>query len=302
LRLGLSKTFRHYSLRELRAFCIAVELGSFREAAERLFLTASAVSHQVRNLESGLGIQLFERSTRALKATMAGENLYNDIRPLIDNFDAVIGKHARTEGRQQLRVSVQPFFASEWFVPRLADFRATHPDLDITVDTSDESVERHPTTADVSIRIYRSPPTDLVAHHLLQLRLVPAGSPRFYDQVKVRSGKIVSEFPLILHESRPKAWRQWERSAGITLPKAPSVMRLASMIAVVRAAEQSLGAALVPAGLSDALFRSDAIVPLFDHELLTDEHYYVVYRAEDAELPHVAAFTDWVLQEFAGKE
>lgn len=296
--MGLNKSLRNYSLRELRAFCIAVEQGSFRAAAERLFLTASAISHQVRNLEAGLGIQLFERSTRALKSTAAGENLYNDVRPLIDDFDAVIAKHARTVGKQQLRVSVQPFFASEWFVPRLADFMDAHPDLDITVDTSDESVERHPMTAEVSIRIYRSPPGDLVSHRLLKLRLVPAGSPRFYDQVKVRAGKIVSEFPLILHESRPKAWRQWERSSGISLPAAPSTMRLASMIAVVRAAERSLGAALVPAGLSDALFHSDVIVPLFDHELETDEDYYVVYRPEDGELPHVAAFTEWVLQEF----
>jgi LysR family glycine cleavage system transcriptional activator len=286
-------------LRELRAFCISVELGSFRAAAERLFVTASAVSHQVKNLESGLGIQLFDRGTRALKATTAGENLYSEIQPLIDAFDTVIGNHARTAGKQRLRISVQPFFASEWFVPRLADFRAAHPDLDITVDTSDESVERHPATADVSIRIYRSPPTDLVAHRLLPLRLVPAGSPRFYDQVQVQAGRVVSDFPLILHESRPKAWRQWERSSGISLPKATSVMRLASMIAVVRAAERSLGAALVPARLSDALFRSDVIVPLFEHELETDEDYYVVYRAEDAELPHVAAFTTWVLQEFA---
>lgn len=298
----MNKTFRHYSLRELRAFCIAVELGSFRAAAERLFLTASAVSHQIRNLEAGLGIQLFERSARALKPTDAGQSFYNDVEPLIENFDEVIAAHACTIDQQRLRVSVQPFFASELFVPRLADFRDAHPDLDIVVDTSDESVEKHPATADVSIRIFRSPPAGLVSHLLMPLRLIPAGSPRFYDKVQVRAGRIVSDFPLILHESRPKAWRQWERSSGIALPGTAPIMRLDSMIAVVRAAERSLGAALVPAGLSDAWFHSDTVVPLFEHELETDENYYVVCRTEDSGLPHVAAFIDWVLQEFCNEK
>lgn len=294
----MSKTFRHYSLRELRAFCTVVELGSFRAAAERLFLTASAISHQIKNLEAGLGVRLFERGTRSLKPTNAGQELYNDIQPLIEDFDVVIAEHARTVDQQRLRISVQPFFASELFVPRLNDFRNAHPDLDVTVDSSDESVEKHRATADVSIRIFRSPPAGLVSHQLLPLRLIPAGSPRFYDQVKVRAGKIVSEFPLIVHESRPRAWRQWERSSGISLPSAPSITRLDSMIAVVRAVERSIGAALVPAGVSDALFHSDTIVPLFEHELGTDEEYYVVCRPEDAERPHVAAFIDWVLQEY----
>ena len=70
------------------------------------------------------------------------------------------------------------------------------------------------------------------------------------------------------------------------------------MIAVVRAAERSVGAALVPVGLSDAWFHGDNIVPLFEHELTTNECYYVVCREEDAELQHVAAFIDWVLQKF----
>jgi LysR family glycine cleavage system transcriptional activator len=259
------------------------------------------VSHSV-GLEAGLGVRLFERGTRSLKPTNAGQELYNDIQPLIEDFDVVIAEHARTVDQQRLRISVQPFFASELFVPRLKDFRNAHPDLDITVDSSDESVEKHRATADVSIRIFRSPPADLVSHRLLPLRLIPAGSPRFYDQVEVRAGKIVSEFPLIVHESRPRAWRQWERSSGISLPNASSITRLDSMIAVVRAVERSIGAALVPAGVSDALFHSDTIVPLFEHELATDEEYYVVCRPEDAELPQVAAFIDWVLQEYGNAQ
>jgi LysR family glycine cleavage system transcriptional activator len=297
----MTTSFRHFSLRELRAFCIAAELGSFRAAADRLFLTASAVSHQIKNLEATLGSQLFERNTRSLDLTGAGHELFGDIQPLIEDFDTVIGQHTRTTKPSRLRISVQPFFASELFVPRLAEFREAFPDIDITVDTSDESTEKHPSNADVSIRIFKAAPADLAAHELFSLRLIPAGSPKFYDKIKLRAGKVVSEFPLILHESRLKSWRQWERSSGITLPRGASITRMDSMIAVVRAAERSLGAALVPVGLSDAWFHADTLVPLFEHELVTQEAYFIVCRPDEATIPHVAAFTQWALQEFGSK-
>lgn len=293
---------RHFSLRELRAFCIAAELGSFRAAADRLFLTASAVSHQIKSLESTLGSQLFERNARSLDLTDAGDALFADIQPLVDDLDTAMGRHVRTAEQSRLRISMQPFLASEWFVPRLADFRDAHPDIDITLDTSDESTEKHPLNADVSIRIFTAPPADLTACKLFPLRLIPAGSPKFYDKVQLRAGKVVSEFPLILHDSRPKAWRQWQRSSGVSLPRSAPVIRMDSMIAVVRAAERSLGAALVPVGLSDAWFHADTLVPLFEHELVTQEAYFIVSRPEDAELPHVAACIRWVLQEFGSKQ
>lgn len=297
----MTTSFRHFSLRELRAFCIAAELGSFRAAADRLFLTASAVSHQIKNLESSLGSQLFERNKRSLDLTDVGHELLADIQPLVEDLDAVMVRHMRTTTQSRLRISVQPFFASVWFVPRIADFRNAHPDIDITVDSSDESTEKHPSNADVSIRIFRAPPAGLTAHELFPLRLIPAGSPRFYDKIQLRAGKVVTEFPLILHETRPKAWRQWERSSGITLPRGAPITRMDSMIAVVRAAEQSLGAALVPVGLSNALFHADTLVPLFEHELVTEDTYFIVCRPDDAELPHVAAFIHWVLQEFGSQ-
>ena len=297
----MTTSFRNFSLRELRAFCIASELGSFRAAADRLFLTASAVSHQIKGLESKLGSQLFERNTRSLDLTDAGHELFGDVRPLLEDLDTVMGRHARTTEQSRLRISVQPFFASELFVPRLADFRDVHPDIDITVDTSDESTEKHPSNASVSIRIFKRPPANLTAHKLFPLRLIPAGSPKFYDKVELRAGKVNSEFPLILHESRPRAWSQWERSSGIRLPRGAPVTRMDSMIAVVRAAERSLGAALVPGGLIDSWFHADTLVPLFEHELLTDVSYFVVCRPEERDLPHVAAFIDWVLQQFGNK-
>ena len=147
---------RNLSLRGLRIFCVAAENESFRETAEKLFITASAVSHQIKNLEDELGQKLFERTSRSLVLTDAGRLLLDDIKPLILRLDEVTTQHRVAATRSTLSISVQPFFANEMFIPRLPEFARAHPDIDIKVDTSDESAEKHPATADVSIRVFRS--------------------------------------------------------------------------------------------------------------------------------------------------
>lgn len=289
---------QNISLRGLRTFCVAAEHESFREAAERLFITASAVSHQIKNLETELGKKLFERGSRHISLTPAGELLYNDVRPLILKLDEVAIQHSAHQARSILRISVQPFFASELFVPKLIEFRHLHPELDIVVDTSDESAEKHPGGADASIRVFRSPPNGLAHDQLFPLRLIPAGSPAFYDGIKVRANRIVSNFPIVVHESRPRAWKQWERVSGIRLPRQSDVVRLDSMIAVARAAERSLGAALVPTQLSGRWFSSGSLVPLFDPELVTADRYYFVCNESEKHRKNIQILRDWVLQNF----
>ena len=291
-------THRTISLRELRAFCVAAEHESFREAANNLYVTASAISHQIKHLEAELDGKLFTRTSRAIRLTEAGRQLYEDLQPVIEKLDDVVARHSARLRRTVLQISVQPFFASELFVPRLQEFRSVHPEIEIKVDTSDESAEKHPGNADLSIRIFKTPPPNLNAELLFPLRLLPAGSRPFFESVVLRDKEIVSDFPLIVHDTRPKAWSTWSKSSGIALPKDPSVIRLDSMVAVARAAEKGLGAALVPVQLSDAWFADDSLVPLFDAELTTNDAYYVVCDSSDAPKDGARLFRDWVLQTF----
>lgn len=295
----MPSTSRNLSLRGLRTFCVAAEYESFRDAADRLFVTASAVSHQIRNLEDELGKVLFERRTRSLILTDAGKALYEDVNPLIVSLDDVTSRHKETSSRSTLSISVQPFFASELFVPRLSDFRAANPDIDIKIDTSDESAEKHPGKADVSIRVFKSPPDKLAADRLFSLRLVPVAAPEFRDKLQLKARKVLSDFPLIVHGTRPKAWRQWQDATGVELPKDGTSLQLDSMIAVVRAAERGMGAALVPVQLSDSWFRSGSLVRLFPQELKTKDAYYFVCRKESLDDENVRSLRRWVLQTFA---
>jgi LysR family glycine cleavage system transcriptional activator len=294
----MTQNNRNISLRGLRTFCVAAENESFRDAADRLFITASAVSYQIKNLEDELGQKLFERSSRSLSLTDTGRSLLADIKPIIMDLDVVASRYRRSAGKQTLSISVQPFFASELFIPRLPDFATRHPDVDIKVDTSDESVERHPSGADVSIRVFKSAPGGLASDRLFPLRLLPVSSPDVRDRLVCTRDRLAGDVSLIVHDSRPKAWRQWQKSSGIQLPEAASVIRLDSMIAVARAAERGLGIALVPVQLSDSWFESGSLVPLFNHELTTPDAYYLVCRRSDEDNETVSKLRQWVLQNF----
>lgn len=287
------------SLRGLRTFCVVARHESFREAAEALFVTASAVSHQIKSLEQEIGEPLFVRHSRSISLTEIGRSLYEDVSPLIEQLDSIAAGYRRDRPRSSIRISVQPFFASEFFVPRLAEFTAEHPDFDIQVKSSDESREKLPTDADLSIRLFGSPPPNVQSDHLFQLRTVPAGSPEFCKTVKVTKKKIKSEFPIIVHETYPTAWEQWSKATGITLPKGSKVVRLDTMIAAVRAAERGIGAAMVPVPLGDAWFESGSLVRLFKQELVADVGYYLVCRQDRMRDEGVRALRAWILETFS---
>src|SRR5215470_1228375 len=117
------------ALRSLRAFCVAARHLSFKLAAAELCVTPSAVSHQMKELEELLGVRLFERRTRALELTSAACLLREQLEPLLEALEHTLAEFARRAPRQLLRVRLPALFASELFIPRLADFCAAHPGI-----------------------------------------------------------------------------------------------------------------------------------------------------------------------------
>ena len=286
------------SLRGLRTFCIVAQRGSFRLAAEELFLTPSAISHQIKGLEIELEVKLFDRSARELQLTEAGKTLLQESGPLINQLDKVASRFQTRYRQRQLRVTVQPFFATELLVPRLSSFISENPDIAINIDTEDQSAEKHPAGADVSIRLFRRAPRNLDVEELFRLRLVPACSPALVDRFPDIDCASLDGLPLLVHSKRPNAWRDWTQSLGTETADLSGAIRLETMISVARAAEQGLGVALVPLPLSESWFRSGGLVRLSDHELETPDCYFMVGRTEDGQRAEVRAFRRWIAQEF----
>lgn len=285
-------------LRNLRAFCIAARHCSFKVAADELYLTPSAVSHQMKELEETLGVRLFERKTRALELTTAGHTLRDEVAPLLDALDRSLTQFTRRTRRKNLRVILPPFFASELFVPRLATFCSAHPDIDIQIDTSDPHPTLHPPTSDVSIVLSDTPPQGMKSEKLFSLKLAAVCAKEHAPDVVRLGREVFRETALIVHRPRPFAWTNWAQEVGLEAPEPKNIIELDSMFAVVRAAERGIGVALVPTALCGAWFDTGALVRIFSIELATSDTYYLVSRPKDADKPEVTALTDWALEEF----
>ncbi|MEP7242180.1 MAG: LysR substrate-binding domain-containing protein [Gammaproteobacteria bacterium] len=285
-------------LRNLRAFCIAARHCSFKIAADELYLTPSAVSHQMKELEETLGVRLFERKTRALELTTAGHTLHDEVAPLLDALDRSVTQFTRRNRRKSLRLMLPPFFASELFVPRLTTFCDAHPDIDIQIDTNDPHPTLHPPTADVSIVMADTPPVGMKSAKLFTLKLSAVCARENAVNVARLGREVFGETALIVHRPRPFAWTNWAQEVGLEAPEPKNIIELDSMFAVVRAAERGVGVALVPTALCGAWFDTGALVRIFSIELKTTDTYYLVSRQRDSDKPEVTAITEWALEEF----
>lgn len=287
---------RRWSLRGLRTFCVAARHSSYRLAAQELFVTSSAISHQIKNLENEIGERLFERQGRSLVLTRVGQSLFLELDPLVHQIEAIAQRWQDGMAREPLRVSAQPFFASELLVPRLRQFAQNHAAIDIQLESNDETAEKHPSSADISIRLFRQPPGGLEADLLFPLELVAACSPDIAAELESEPFYSIP-FNAIVHTGRPNAWRRWASQVGVTLPEPIGIHKMDTMLSVVSGAEQGLGVALVPRRLAQARFDSGRLIQLHQHKLELTESYYLVYRAPPSH--PVAEFRRWILQEFA---
>jgi LysR family transcriptional regulator, glycine cleavage system transcriptional activator len=283
-------------LRNLRAFCVAAHHRSFKIAADELFLTPSAVSHQMKELEDALGVRLFERKTRAVALTSAGHSLFDEVAPLLQAIDRSLARIARRNRRVTLRLTLPPFFATELFIPRIASFCDAHPDVDIQVDTHDPRPVSHPPSADLSVLLTDSVPQGLKVSRLFSLSLVAVCAQQHAAAVARLGANVFREMALIVHRSRPFAWNSWAQEVGLEEPEPKNLIELDTMSSVVRAAERGVGIALVPEALCDAWFESGRLIRIFPVELATHDDYFLVSRSRDAERPEVLAMTTWVLR------
>ncbi len=290
-------------LRLLRAFCLAARHSSFKDAADRLALTPSAVSHQVKELEAQLGVTLFRRRTRAVELTVTGRQLLDDLEPALEALNDAIARTARVaNSRRQLHVVMPPFFASELFAPRLQDFHDRNPNIDLQIDSRDPRPIQHSNFSDLSVVLAdRAPASDeLESVRLLPLRLVAVASKALAASLAGKTGRHALENQaLIMHRHfRADIWDRWLAQVGLDLAKVKNVAEFDSMFAVARAAERGAGIALMPALVCEPWFASGALAQVDGFEYVSEEAYHLVARREDVARPEVEALSRWTIEQF----
>jgi len=274
------------SLKFLKTFQVAARLQSFKAAAEELFVTPSAISHQIKALEEQLGVSLFQRGVRTLTLTDAGRNYLEHINDIFSKLESV------TE-----QLNVPSFFANELLLPRLASFSQAREETDIRIETTFSAPKTHPPEADLSIVVGAGPWDGLVVHELFAQNFIAACSPAFLLDNPIDTYADLNGKTLLLHEERREAWEKWAAGLGIEPIKPNRLVRLDTMSAVVRATEQGVGIALVPSRLSADRFNAGGLVKLFEAELTTNESYYLLHRPEDRAREDLQELTRWILSE-----
>lgn len=281
----------------IRAFEAAARTGSFRDAANELHLTPSAVSHAIRKLESAMGTILFERSARAIRLTPAGENLMRHAGAAFDNLRRGIEEVAG-RGPQLLRVHCAPSFAAQWLAPRLARFLAAEPKLEVRLAASTEYARFSNDDFDIDI-VYGQPRAEGVEVMSLGEEIVtPLCAPELAK--KIRKPKDLFGQVLIRSEVKQVQWHQWFSANGLEAP-AIHGMRFDRSFLAIAMASSGLGVTLESTRLAEREIATKRLVaPLAGRsvDIRYVGHHLVFPRASQQRRP-IRVFTEWITRELA---
>ncbi|MEO1787914.1 MAG: LysR substrate-binding domain-containing protein, partial [Pseudomonadota bacterium] len=173
-------------LDQLTLALAAQELGSFAKAAERAGLDPSVVSRQIAGLERALGFRLFERTTRRIAVTEAGQAFLNRVRPLLLDLDeaAEAARDLVATPKGRLRVTASTAFGQVIVVPMLPAFQAAHPDLTVELRLTDALVDMVGNGVDVAIRLSKEAPAETVVRRLMSVRYRVVASPDWAGRLR----------------------------------------------------------------------------------------------------------------------
>jgi LysR family glycine cleavage system transcriptional activator len=283
----------------LNAACVfeaCARLGSTVAAASELGVTHGAVSKQVALLESWLEVALFDRSGVRLAPTPAGARYAAALGRALDGVDAATRDAAGSAPGTQaiVRVSTTASFAALWLLPRLAEFRARHPDIEVWVSETKAPVEVGPSGVDVALRTGSGPWPGVRAEPLFSDHLVPVCAPSLAPRLR---GPADLARATLLHDEDPQAsWARWLEAAGLGEPawggRGP---RLADGALLLQAAVDEHGVALARKRLAAAHLRSGRLVQSFGPALPLGPAYWLVLPARGTPLSRpVRAFAAWV--------
>jgi LysR family glycine cleavage system transcriptional activator len=292
-------------LNSLRAFEATARHMSFSRAAEELNVTPAALSHQVAGLEAFLGERLFNRSSRTISLTPAGDLLYPGLNAAFAQIRQSVERVMETGDGQILVVSAPPGFTAKWLVPRLHRFLAAHPELDVRVSASMTLASFVGDGVDVAIRNARPPFPSLWARKFLEIETLPVVSPRLIEQFgPLETPDDLARFPIIHDDSLGRmfglpTWMDWLRAAGAEHVDLSRGLHFSSADHAIEAALEGAGVLLGVRSLNIDDVRLGRLAFPFSLALPTERAFHIVCPAGHETRPKIAAFCAWILDEAA---
>ena len=281
---------------------------SFTKAGEELFLTQSAVSRQIKELEEQLGVELFQRRHRALALTSAGKSFYASAAQVLTTMRAATEQLRTQAGKKGLSVTTTNSFAALWLIPRLAGFTRTHPGVDVRImaETRVQDLERD--GLDLAVR---HGPASLAGSNAVRLmgeRVFPVCSPKLLaDKSRpLREPKDLRHHCLLQYDDPDgrhpwlhwKTWLEVERIADL---RPAGTLSFSGYEQIIPAAVAAHGVALGRTPLVKDLLASGDLVAPFKSSADPARAYYAVVSRTAEGRPEVNEFVAWLKQEAAKK-
>lgn len=283
---------RHF-LGPLRVFDAVARTGGVTRASEVLHVTPGAVSQQLKLLESGLGVPLFRKGGREIALTDAALELARRVADSFDRLEDALAEAREPDPGRRLRVVAMPSFAIYWLLPRLANFYATHTNIDIEVSiTSLVSVSLQLDQGDLIVRHGVGQWNDAAFDHVFDDAFTPVCSPEVASSIRKPSD--VLNFNLLHSIMRPAGWSIWLKAAGLEEKISMPGRTLGNASMCYQGAMDGLGIAIAQLDYVKEDLRRGRLVQPLDLVARTEAGYYLVCDRLKAERPAIAAFRDWI--------
>lgn len=283
----------------LFAFEAAARHLSFTRAAEELNVTQAAISYAVRQLETALDVVLFHRRHRRIALTEAGERFYNDVSIGLAHIRRSAEAITRARRDRHVTLSVSTAFAAYWMVPRLAEFRAAHPEIDIRLQTTDKDLDLAAEGTSLGVRRGSGDWPGYEAMFLAPEAIVPVASPAHLARTGLVSEPADLFSRSLIHLEEPfrlrPTWTDWFAGHGLAWTDRGEGLRLNDYALVLQAAVAGEGIALGWRHLVERLIAQGFLEVALEAPISEVGGFYLIWPTDRPSTPEAEQVRNWMV-------
>lgn len=284
-------------LKAIQAFEQTARFGNVARAAELLDLTPSAVSHQLAKLEAMIGRQLFFRTARGVTLTPVGEQYLTEVSGILLSLAVATERASSDVSLDCLRLHSSPSFGLLWLMPRLEQFRLSHPDIQLNLSCSYESLHFSRDKIDVDIRHGMPNWPSYEVRTIPNEKIAVMASPELLRKRPIRAVSDLLDSNLILSEATLIKWPQLFAQQGLSRPEQPYSLSFDRSYMTLEAASHGLGFALESTLLAQDYLARNALVEVAPEMSSPITAHHLVFPRAHSNFSRVRRFLAWMQKE-----